>query len=767
MLCPRDRAGRFVPPMTAIGKRFPSLAEMDLRRDIPAGIAVFFVAVPLCLGIAHASGAPILAWLVAGILGGIVIGLMSPSQLSVSGPAAGLTAIVLTAKQGIGSYEGVVTAVALAGLLQLALGAAKAGFLASFFPSAVVRGMLAAIGVLLILKQVPHLVGYDFEEMGVMEFPLTAEDLDERYDDDHPAKEANTLTLLLHSLRLFKKGALIIGVSGLALLIVWDKWIAKKLKSVPGSVVVVLAGVGLDALFQAVAPALALQHSHLVQLPEMKSVGALSAALTFPKLSALAEPKVYVYAVTIAIVASLESLLSVEALDKIDPERRVTPTNKELIAQGVGNVISGLLGGLPVTAVVVRSSVNLSAGAKSKASAVFHGALLLVALFLLRPMINRIPRSALAAVLVYTGAKLASPKAFREMLAHGYNQSIPYVITILAIVFTDLLKGVVVGFVVSSVFILRNSYLSTRFELETFGRFKRLVLAREVTFLQRARLMATLEAIEPGHLVEIDASQSTYVDPDIVDVIAEYRESAAHRNIQVLVAGIPRIKTSTPELEKRMADEYEKLLSNNREWVAEKLSGDPEFFRKKGEGQAPQFMFIGCSDSRVPENTITQTEPGEIFVHRNIANMVSLSDINLLSVLQFSIDVLNVKHIIVCGHYGCGGVRAALGQTSMGLIDNWIAQIKLVVKQHAEELNKIEDPAERERRVIELHVIQQCRNLYKMSLVQNAIRKFGFPKVHAWVYDLHTGLIKDLGLKLDVDRDFNEVFHYRLGPSKS
>lgn len=425
--------------MSALASRFPSLARVDLRRDIPAGIAVFFVAVPLCLGIAHASGAPLLAGLISGIVAGLVIGSLSPSQLSVSGPAAGLTAIVLAAKQGLGSYEAVVTAVVLAGLLQLVLGVAKAGFLASFFPSAVVRGMLAAIGVLLILKQMPHLVGYDFEEMGVMEFPLSPEDLDERYDDAHPAAEANTFTLLMHALGLFKKGALIIGVSALAVLVAWDRWVQKRLKSVPGSVVVVALGVALDALFQAVAPGLALQRSHLVQLPEIGSMASLSAAMTFPKLSALANPQLYFYAATFAIVASLESLLSIEALDKIDPERPTTPTNRELIAQGIGNVVSGMLGGLPITAVVVRSSVNLSAGAKSKASTVLHGVLLVVALFLLRPVINRVPLSALAAVLVYTGFKLASPKAFKEMLRHGYNQAIPYVVTIAAIILTDLL----------------------------------------------------------------------------------------------------------------------------------------------------------------------------------------------------------------------------------------------------------------------------------------------------------------------------------------
>ncbi|MEZ4293357.1 MAG: SulP family inorganic anion transporter [Polyangiaceae bacterium] len=749
--------------MTALARRFPSLKLIDLKRDIPAGIAVFFVAVPLCLGIAHASGAPILAGLIAGIVGGLIIGVMSPSQLSVSGPAAGLTAIVLAAKTGLGSFDAVVMAVVIAGGLQVLLGVAKAGFLASFFPNAVVRGMLAAIGVLLILKQFPHLIGYDVEEMGVMEFLLNPEDLDEKYAEEHALQEANTLTVLLHAMGLLKKGALVVGTSALAMLVVWGKWVQKKLPSVPGSVVAVLLGIGLDALFSAVAPSLALSKSHLVQLPSVASFADFTAVAATPKWAALADPKLYFYAVTIAVVASLESLLSVEALDKIDPDRRTTPTNKELIAQGVGNVVSGLLGGLPVTAVVVRSSVNLSAGAKSKFSAVFHGVLLVVALVALGPFINRIPLAALAAVLVYTGGKLAAPKVFKEMMTHGYNQVIPYVVTIAAIVLTDLLKGVAIGFVVSTFFILRNSYLSTRFKLETFGRFKRLVLGREVTFLQRARLMATLDAIEPGHLVEIDGTGSSYIDPDIVDVIGEFREAAQHRDIQVIIAGIPRLKQHTPEFEKIMSDEYKALLDNNREWVDEKLAEDPEFFSKNTDAQKPKFMFIGCSDSRVPENTITKTAPGEIFVHRNVANLVSLADINLLSVVQFSVEVLNVKHIIVCGHYGCGGVRAALEQTSLGLIDNWIAQIKLIVKQHEKELSALKDPEARERRIVELHTIQQCRNLYKTSIVQNAMQKFGYPKVHAWVYDMHTGLIKDLGLALDIDKDFNEVFKYKLG----
>ena len=748
--------------MAGIVERFPALGKLDPRRDLPAAVAVFFVAVPLCLGIAHASGAPMLAGLVAGIVGGIVVGILSPSQLSVSGPAAGLTAIVLTAKQGLGSYEAVVTAVALAGVIQLGLGALKAGFLASFFPSAVVRGMLAAIGVILVLKQLPHLVGYDVEEMGVLEFPLRAEDLDERYGDDHPFAEVNTLTVLVHAFRLLKKGALVIGVLGLGVLFAWDRWVAKRVKVLPGSVVVVLLGVALDEVFRAAAPSLALEGSHLVQLPTFASPGALWAGITTPSVAALGDPKLYFYAATIAIVASLESLLSVEALDKLDPDRRVTPTNRELVAQGAGNVISGLLGGLPITAVVVRSTVNLSAGARTKASTIVHGALLAAALLFMGPFINRIPLAALAAVLVYTGFKLASPKAFREMLRHGYNQWVPYLITIFAIVFTNLLMGVAIGFVVSSFFILRNSYVSTCFDLETYGRFKRVVLAREVTFLQKARLMETLEGIEPGCMVEIDGMACTYIDPDIVDVIEEYRESAAHRDIQVLIAGIPRLAQFTPRFEKLMQDEYDKLLANNREWVKENLSADPEFFKRKGNGQAPHFMFIGCSDSRVPENTITKTEPGEIFVHRNIANLVSLSDINLLSVLQYSVEVLDVKHIIVCGHYGCGGVRAAMGQASLGLIDNWISQIKLTVKNNEAELEKIQDQDGRERRVVELHVIQQCRNLYKTSIVQSAIRKFGFPKVHAWVYDVETGFIKDLNLELDLDRDFAEVFRYKV-----
>ena len=751
--------------MAGLVERFPGLAKVDLRRDVPASVAVFFVAVPLCLGIAHASGAPLLSGLVAGIVGGLLVGFLSPSQLSVSGPAAGLTALVLTAKESLGSFQAVVTAVVLAGALQLALGVAKAGFLASFFPTAVVRGMLAGIGVILVLKQLPHLVGYDVEEMGVLSFLLRPEDFNERYGEAHRYAEKSTLTVLAHAFGELQKGALAIGVAGLALLVLWDRWLGKRVKFLPGSVVAVLLGVLLDELFHAAAPSFALSAEHRVGLPDFGSFAEFGAATTFPRLSALADPKLYFYAVALATVASLESLLSVEALDKLDPERRQTPSNKELIAQGAGNVVSGLLGGLPITAVVVRSTVNLSAGAKSKASTILHGVLLVTALLFLAPLINRIPLAALAAVLVHTGFKLASPRTFREMLGRGYTQWVPFLATVAAVVLINLLVGVMIGFVVATVFILQRSYAATRFELATYGRFKRLVLAREVTFLQKARLMETLDAIEPGSMVEVDGMDSSYVDPDILDVLEDYQKAAEHKDIQLLVSGIPRLQQESPRFQKLMSEEYEKLLRNNREWVKEKLAADPEFFKRKGTTQTPRFMFIGCSDSRVPENAITKTEPGEIFVHRNIANVVSLSDINLLSVLQYSVEVLDVKHLIVCGHYGCGGVRAALGRTSLGLIDNWISQIKHVVQSHEEELCPMkEDPEKYERRVVELHVIQQCQNLFKTSIVQNAIRKYGYPKVHGWVYDLQTGLIKDLNLELDLDRDFCEVFRYKVPP---
>jgi carbonic anhydrase len=721
-----------------------------LARDLTAGTAVFFVAVPLCLGIAHASGAPLVAGLVSGIVGGVVVGLASGSALAVTGPAAGLTAVILAASASLGSFEAVLSATLLAGALQVAMGALRLGRLASLLPASVVRGMLAAIGVLLIVKQLPHLAGYDIEQFGVDDFFATKEDLDERAGAN---AGGNTLTVLRHALTYFEAGALGIGCASLAALVLWDKTIGRRWK-VPAAIVVVpLAAVGA-AVMQRLAPAYALSSEHLVQLPALGSL-----ELRTPALAAFMKPALYSTALTIAIVASLETLLSVEAVDRLDPQRRKTPPNRELVAQGAGNVLTALCGGLPMTAVIARSSVNLQAGAQRKTAAVFHGALLFLALALFTPLINRIPLAALAAVLVQAGLKLVAPREWWQIGRRSLAVSAPFFATLLGILFSDLLVGIAIGLLVAAFFIMRGSYRAAAVQVHDHGKITEIALGEQVHFLHKARLEAILDELRGPRVVEINGAHTQYIDPDILDVIETFRAQAPARGIDVVVGGFERLK----QKETFMADmrkEYDALIAKNRQWVSERLSLDPTFFTKSVEGQAPHFLFIGCSDSRVPIETITQTEPGEIFVHRNIANVVSSNDINLLSVLQYSVEVLNVRHLVVCGHYGCGGVRAALSHRTFGLIDNWIAPIKRVVEQHARELSAIADPEAYERRVIELHVTQQVRNLMQTSIVQKATARYGFPQLHGWVYDLQTGLINDLELHLDVRRDFEPVFRY-------
>jgi len=726
----------------------------DLKKDIPASVAVALVAIPLCLGIAHASGAPLLSGLVGGIIGGVVVGTLSHSHLSVSGPAAGLTTIVLGAITTLKSFPAFLVSVALAGLLQLLFGKLHLGGLSRLFPSPVIKGMLGAIGLILIMKQFPHLVGYDFEAEGVEEFSDKPQDIEDA-TAGNVVKGINTATLIGQALTHIEPGALTIGLVSLALLYLWEAKAQKRFPTLPGSLVAVTAGVFLNFAFQHLAPGMAVAGKHLVQIPDLKS-----GLITFPDWSALSNPQVYITAITIAVIASVETLLCVEALDRLDPQHRFTPPNRELIAQGAGNLLCGLLGGIPVTSVVVRGSVNLSAGATSKVSAISHGALILLSLLAFRGGLNQIPLASLAAILVHVGIKMAHPSTMRRMMGRGWAQGLPCAVTTISILFSDLLIGIGIGTLVSAFFILRNLHVAQGFTVIRRGLVTRVELHQEVTFFRKVRLSGILENCPENSIVEIDGSNARSIDHDVLDLIEIFCQRAPKKNIKVMVGGIALMSSLSEEQKQEMQAEYEQLLQNNDNWVKDCLDKDPKFFETLGHGQKPTFLFIGCSDSRVPAETITRTEPGKLFVHRNIANVVSLHDMNLMSVLQFSVDHLVVPHIIVCGHYGCGGVRAAISSESYGLIDHWVHPIKRVVKDHQVELSQILDPEQRERRIIELHVLQQVRNLLKTGVVQNSIKKLGIPKVHAWVYDIRTGKINDLKANLNLEDDIHPIFHY-------
>lgn len=499
----------------------------ELKSDLPASIVVFFVAVPLCLGIALASGAPLFAGIIAGIVGGIVVGIASGSPLGVSGPAAGLAVIVLTSIAAIGSWPAFLLAVVLAGILQLIMGFAKAGFIAYFFPSSVIKGMLTGIGLLIILKQIPHAVGYDKDPEGDLAYIQ--------------ADGGTTLSSITDAFNALTPGAVLISAIAIAILIFWDKVLIKKHKIfqiIQGPIVVVALGIVMNYLYQSGTLNFSLAADQVVRLPVANSLAEFFTFFTFPDFSAITNFKVWEVAVVLAIVASLETLLCVEATDKLDPYKRVTPTNKELKAQGLGNMLSGLIGGLPITQVIVRSTANITFGGKTKMSAILHGVFLLISAITIAGLLNMIPLASLAAILILVGYKLAKPALFKQMYKLGWEQFIPFVATVVGILATDLLKGITIGVLFGIFYTLRHSYRNSHYmkdirTTEEGNEVHHLVLAEEVSFFNKANVIQALDAIPANSKVVIDFSKSKSVAHDVLELIHNYEINAKTKNITV------------------------------------------------------------------------------------------------------------------------------------------------------------------------------------------------------------------------------------------
>ncbi|MFE3866576.1 SulP family inorganic anion transporter [Flavobacterium sp. LS2P90] len=503
----------------------------NLKSDFASGLVVFLVALPLCLGIAMASGAPLFSGIISGIIGGIVVGYLSKSHLSVSGPAAGLTAIVLTAITDLGAFDIFLTAVFIAGLMQLALGFIKAGSISNYFPTNVIEGMLAGIGIIIILKQLPHAFGYDNDFEGDQSF-LQLDGSD-------------TLSSLFSIFNFIQLGSIIITILSLIILIAWDKVpFLKKLKLIPGALVAVVVGVMLNEIFTVTGSSLAIAKEHLVSLPVPTSFDEFKSIIVTPNLSGITNPKVWVIALTIAIVASIETLLSIEAADRMDVQKRYTDTNVELKAQGIGNMVSSLLGGLPLTSVIVRTSANSNSGAKSKMSAIIHGLLLLISVVSIPLVLNKIPLATLAAILLLVGYKLAKPATFKHFWEKGKYQFVPFMATLLAVVFTDLLKGVALGIVISIIFVLKGNLkraYSFRKEEYADGDVIHIDLAQEVSFLNKAAIKLTLNDIPENSKVVIDAKDTVYIAHDILDLIHEFKTTRAiDQNIKVKLKGFKK-----------------------------------------------------------------------------------------------------------------------------------------------------------------------------------------------------------------------------------
>lgn len=494
-----------------------------LKSDLPASIVVFFVALPLCLGIALASGAPLFSGLIAGIVGGIIVGAISGSQIGVSGPAAGLAAIVLVAIDQLG-FQVFLSAVVIGGVIQIIFGVAKLGIIGYFFPSSVIRGMLTGIGIIIILKQIPHFLGDDDDPEGDFAF--------------FQIDGENTFSEIINAIGDPSLGPTIVGFISLAILILWSNVLSKKGKFfelVQGPLVAVVVGIIYYVLTQGTDFGIAEQH--LVSLSEDRSTDGLLTQFVTPDWSQAFTSPVLITAFTIALVASLETLLCVEATDKLDPEKRVTPTNRELLAQGAGNIVSGFIGGLPITQVIVRSSANIQSGGKTKMSAIIHGFLLVASVAAIPFLLQMIPLSVLAAVLFIVGYKLAKPSTFKAMYKGGWTQFVPFIVTVLGIVFTDLLKGLALGLVVGIVVVLYKSFKNSHFlhtenDDPTDGKVK-MTLAEEVTFFNKGAILKELDALPENSYLELDVRKTRYLDQDIIEILEDFAHKAKQRNIDI------------------------------------------------------------------------------------------------------------------------------------------------------------------------------------------------------------------------------------------
>ncbi len=654
---------------TAAPGRQPAFSTATIFRDLTSGVVVFLVALPLCLGIAVASDAPPFAGLLAGIAGGIVVGLISGSHTSVSGPAAGLTAVISAQLVALNnSFEALLLSVVIAGAIQIVFGIVRAGALSAFFPSSIIKGLLAAIGVILILKQIPHLLGHDTDPVGEASY-------------NQPDKETtlSEFGTLLHG--EIHAGAIVVGLVSLSLLIIWSK--SRRLRSspVPAPLIVVLLGVVINEFFKQVGGRWVIEAGHLVQVPVANTPGEFLDLLTLPDFGQILNPQVYIAGVTIAVVASLETLLNLEAVDRIDQLKRNSPPSRELLAQGFGNLVSGLVGGLPVTSVIVRSSVNVASGSRTKLSAVFHGFLLLGCVSMLPTWLNRIPLSSLAAILLFTGFKLADPKLFRQMWRQGKYQFTPFIVTLLAIVFTDLLSGILIGMGVSLLFIL-NSNLRTpiRRIVETHlgGQITHVELSNQVSFLNRAALSRIFNDAREGSRLLIDARETDYIDPDVLTLIREYRaETAPARGVQVSLRGfrhkyqlhdeVEFVDYSTRELRDQVSPDQvlEILREGNRRFrTGHRLTRDlGSQVLATSQEQHPMALVLACIDSRVPGELIFDLGLGDIFSVRVAGNVVGSKG---LASIEYGVGVSGVKLVLVMGHTCCGAVASSIDMLRTG-----------------------------------------------------------------------------------------------------
>ncbi len=762
-----------------------NLNPKSIAKDFLSGLIVFLIALPLCLGIAIASDADPIAGLIAGIVGGILVGFCSGSHTSVSGPAAGLTAIVAAQIAGLGSYETFLLAVVLGGVIQIGLGVIKAGALSAFFPSSVINGLLAAIGLILIFKQVPLLLGHT-KDMGP---PFGHAESIEDYEAhkasgeivaDHTSHDfGDVIVTFLNSLKEilaheggWQVGAITIGILSLAFLIAWDQigWLKKSL--VPSPLLVVIIGGLLAWVFSKLTGDMTLTHQQFVDVPHTKSLSQLVGLIRMPDFTQLSNSAVYVGAITIAVVASLESLLNLDAVDKLDRRQRLSPPNRELVAQGIGNVASGMLGGIPVTSVVIRGSVNVSAGSETKLSTIFHGLLLLGCVALIPNILRMIPLSCLAAILLMTGYKLASPALFRRMWQAGPYQFWPFFLTVVAIVLTDLLIGIGIGLVLSILFILNSNLrrpIRVIRENHVDGQLLHIELANQVSFLNRAALDQVLRGAPKGSRVMLDARQTDYIDPDILSLIRDFRDSIAPaHNILVQMVGFQdryKFKEKSDMVDLSLHEAREKLTPDlvidilaegNKRFVEGHPLDRTLFPTAQANGQPMKAFALVLTgiDSRTPAEMIFDLGPGEAFVSRVPGIVV---DSTVLGGVEFAAMAGQIKLVVVLGDIESSLVATAIQQSRsldrrteyadcehlVGVLDQIAASINQTQANTLPSLATHEQREMTEHLVVK-HVLRMVARLTQESSTLQRLSQSGQIKIVGGLYNSQTGEVEFL-----------------------
>ena len=716
--------------------------KRTLKFDFVAAIVVFLVAIPLCLGVALASGTPLLSGIISGIIGGIVVGSLSGSAMSVSGPAAGMAAVVIAGITLLGDFNVFLLALFFAGIFQMIMGYFRAGFIADYVPSSVVQGLLCAIGILLVVKQLPL----------AFTMSSTLAELKMNLLDMTEGIEFQPLVYLSFHIN---SGAMLISFLSLALLMFFEKTKIKWLKPIPGPIIVVLFGILLNELFVLSNSYLAQHTPQLVNIPRHQSFADFFAHMPLPDWSAWSNINVYWFAIVLALVASLESLLNIKASEKLDKKRRTCSKDKELFAQGVGNLFAGLLGGIPITSVIARTSVNIEMGAKTKASTILHGVFIFTAALLIPKMLNKIPLSSLATILIYIGYKLTKPAIYSRMYQQGLDRFIPFIATIISIVVLNLLAGILIGILVSAFFLLKSSSqvrLDIIKEIYPNGVTSRLILPQQTTFLNKASLVAELDSIPKKSQLIIDARYSDFIDKDIVEFIKEFQEAQApQRQISLNLIGfkdsydihdyINFINVTTYDVQSILtaAQVLNILREGNQRFLKDtcihrSLKID---IKHTATTQHPIAVVLGCIDSRVPVETIFDMSFGDLFCIRIAGNVVND---DVLASVEYACHVIGVKLIVVLGHTRCGAIMAACDNVEQGHLTQLLAKIKPAIAAETDTTdNRNGQNHDFVHNVTQLNIANTLQHIYQESHILRSMTNDDQVGLVGAVYDVNTG----------------------------